>query len=275
MKYLILLSCLISSFIFSQNYSLNYVYNYKVDSTQASMISMDMVLDISPQRSKFYYKKLLTLDSLNKATGGVFSFSFPPQIVVKDNSKPLVFSNYIYSNDKYFVFPTKDKLSWQIIDSTKIHGKYRVQKAITNFGGRKWIAWFCPEIELNKGPFKFDSLPGLIIEIYDSKNNFHYELVSIEKRDKLYNTQNIVETKLGSKAIEITEKQYQDLLLKEYYDPFFKFKSMPEGSWSFSIFNRNISTLEELEGIKKDYQKQIKKLYNPIEINKAVHYPSE
>lgn len=32
-----------------------------------------------------------------------------------------------------------------------------------------------------EGPYKFHGLPGLIIEIYDAKNHYHFKLIGIEK----------------------------------------------------------------------------------------------
>jgi GLPGLI family protein len=50
-------------------------------------------------------------------------------------------------------------------------GNWEAQKATTEFGGRKWTAWFCEEIPLSDGPYKFKGLPGLIVKISDADNS--------------------------------------------------------------------------------------------------------
>ncbi len=84
---------------------------------------------------------------------------------------------------------------WQLTKETDTIAGYKVQKATSNFGGRGWIAWFCPEIPFNDGPYKFNGLPGLIIKVYDTRHHYSFELTSIEKLDKEI-------------AIEFIEKDY-------------------------------------------------------------------
>ena len=70
-------------------------------------------------------------------------------------------------------------LKWNILaDFTSILG-YDVQKATTEFGGRKWIAWFAKEIPIQSGPYKFFGLPGLILKIEDIHKNHIFELKGI------------------------------------------------------------------------------------------------
>ena len=45
----------------------------------------------------------------------------------------------------------------------------RVQaKAVTEFAGRKWTAWFTEELPFQDGPYKFRGLPGLIVKLEDA-----------------------------------------------------------------------------------------------------------
>ena len=44
-------------------------------------------------------------------------------------------------------------------------GEFETQKAETFIFGRKWTAWFSPEIPIQDGPYKFRGLPGLIVKI--------------------------------------------------------------------------------------------------------------
>lgn len=58
---------------------------------------------------------------------------------------------------------------------------YECRKATTEFAGRQYTAWFTPEIPLPFGPYKFGSLPGLILKIEDGKRQFVWEAVGFQR----------------------------------------------------------------------------------------------
>lgn len=60
---------------------------------------------------------------------------------------------------------------------------YPCWRAETTFRGRKWIAWYTPNIPVNAGPWKFNGLPGLILKIEDSKEQYSWKCIGI-KQDK-------------------------------------------------------------------------------------------
>ncbi len=68
-----------------------------------------------------------------------------------------------------------EKPEWEICDSTKTIIGYECIKAVTDYRGRKWTAWFSPEIPVQEGPWKLCGLPGLILEAYDTKKNYWFE----------------------------------------------------------------------------------------------------
>jgi GLPGLI family protein len=62
----------------------------------------------------------------------------------------------------------KEKLNgfeWQLIDSTKKVLGYDCRKAITKYRGRDYIAWFTTDLPFKAGPWKFNGLPGVILEV--------------------------------------------------------------------------------------------------------------
>lgn len=71
------------------------------------------------------------------------------------------------------------QIEWVITDEQKKFGNYDCTKANAEFRGRKYTAWFSPEIPINKGPYKFHGLYGLIFEIYDSKREVNFKLLNI------------------------------------------------------------------------------------------------
>lgn len=84
------------------------------------------------------------------------------------------------SYDCYYTEPTP-KQNWQITGETKTIVGYQCQKATCNFRGRNYTAWFAVDIPLSCGPWKFCGLPGLILKVYDDKNEYVFECVGIEQ----------------------------------------------------------------------------------------------
>jgi GLPGLI family protein len=78
--------------------------------------------------------------------------------------------------DKYKYTEPLNNFNWKLHDDYKnIEGR-NVQKATCYYGGRNWVAWFAKDIPIAAGPFIFHGLPGLIVEISDSKNYFEFTL---------------------------------------------------------------------------------------------------
>lgn len=67
-----------------------------------------------------------------------------------------------------------EKPEWEISDESKEIIGYQCFKATSDYRGRKWTAWFAPEIPLPEGPWKLCGLPGLILEAYDSNEEYHF-----------------------------------------------------------------------------------------------------
>lgn len=77
-------------------------------------------------------------------------------------------------------YDEKLMFNWKLKDEKKVIGEYKCKKAILNYGGRTWEAWYTEEIPISEGPYKFSGLPGMIIEIHDVHQNFSFSLFAIE-----------------------------------------------------------------------------------------------
>lgn len=180
-------------------------------------------------------------------------------------------TNYYFLGDSYFGFESHDRIDWKIISDTKTKENWKLQKATANFGGRIWEAWFTTDIPFSEGPYKFNGLPGLIVELKDSKNNFNFELTKIEKPQNA--NSNIVETFFKKKPINIIFNKYKELLIAHYNDPYSRFRSIRPGSWSIGRADDTyVDTIERLVKITKEEQTEIIKNNNPIELDKAINY---
>lgn len=86
-----------------------------------------------------------------------------------------------FYRDYYTYAEAPNHLQWALTEDTAMISGYRVQRATTAFGGRKWSAWFTEAIPMSEGPYKFCGLPGLIVRITDSKKQYRFELTGLKQ----------------------------------------------------------------------------------------------
>ncbi len=139
-----------------------------------------------------------------------------------------------------------DLFNWKLCGDTATIKGYKVQKATTDFGGRSWVAWFSPEIPYSNGPYKFNGLPGLILNIHDTRNHYVFELLTIEKpEDEL--------------MIEYLEQEFVETTKQE----FFKAKD---------AYNANLATWAKNKGASTKVQQNAARISrernNPIELKR-------
>ncbi|SHI82323.1 GLPGLI family protein [Flavobacterium haoranii] len=103
--------------------------------------------------------------------------------VVYHIEKNTMWSNFLYEKQIY-VKEVAPKIDWKIGKETKKIGVFNCKRATANFRGRNYTAWFTTEIPLPFGPWKFQGLPGLILEVYDTNKNVHWYFKTIEYPSK-------------------------------------------------------------------------------------------
>lgn len=83
------------------------------------------------------------------------------------------------ASDEFLLQEQLGSIQWTIEDDTKQIGNFKCQKASCRFRGRDYTAWFTPEIPVCFGPWKLNGLPGLILEVSDSKQEVIFFAVEI------------------------------------------------------------------------------------------------
>lgn len=86
--------------------------------------------------------------------------------------------------DSYQYEEEQPAISWILQDETKVILDHICHKAVINFRGRKYTAWFAEDIPLNHGPYLFNGLPGLIMELWDDKDHYHFTAMALDKTPK-------------------------------------------------------------------------------------------
>lgn len=142
-------------------------------------------------------------------------------------NQKVIYRTNIYHENKFIpVIVTEDipKLEWNLENETKEIGDFLCEKAILNFRGRDYIAWYTRMIPTRFGPWKFNGLPGLIVYLETDDKSIVFKLNHIQT---LPATELLPPT--GGKQISFEEYVYYE---EKVVDDFLKrLKSkLPRGS---------------------------------------------
>jgi GLPGLI family protein len=109
----------------------------------------------------------------------------------------------------YYTFEVETPtFNWAIhADTMKILNQI-CQKATCQFKGRSYEAWFAQEINVSEGPWKFNGLPGLILKIKDSRNDYVFEAIEIKKVDSEIVAGNSIAQKVSKEKFLSIYKYY-------------------------------------------------------------------
>ena len=156
------------------------------------------VLKFSNELSRFNWKQ--KSDSrwvINKVqpTGShdeqiVFTDSIGHVILMNLKSKNLLIRSFCAENEDY-LFEDKVDFEWEIGNRNKVIANLNCVNATTHFRGRDYQVWFTTDIPVSAGPWKFFGLPGLILEVEDSKKEVLIKLkeLRVEEQTKIINSE--------------------------------------------------------------------------------------
>ena len=143
-------------------------YGYQLDSVQAAA------------SSKTNNPKDVNLDAL---IGSVLSMKKPSykfRIHKSWKDEQITFYQNLFFDNYVFTQPLKMN-GWKIEKEFKDILGLKCQKASIDYSGRSFIAWFTEDIPMSDGPYVFNGLPGLILEVKDTQNYYSFELVGVQK----------------------------------------------------------------------------------------------
>lgn len=276
-NFLILLFLSALNLCLAQNQRFTYEYKFVSDSTNRAEVKSEIMnLDTTPKGSKFYSYTSYRSDSLMrvdlekqlKATGSI-NIKIDQR---KGNVRYTVAKNYTTGSIDFrirmgmdaFLVTEDRKIKWKILPDKEKIGNWDTQKAITDFGGRKWTAWFCSDIPIQDGPYKFSGLPGLVIKIEDNSKSHAYNLMEIKN---LRNLEPEIYAFEITKEIPLKPNEYKKLLLENRRDP-------AKGLRQISMDNGvviNMTNSADTDRLMKEREQrlleQVKKDNNLIEID--------
>ena len=236
---------------------LKYALNTKVQSTDLQ------VLLIGKNVSKYYSQYKLdycnfivdylkkghdTYPSINEE--GAWSYevfkNYPQGKQTVTDIASILLENFVYEEE----LPV---FEWRLGDEKQTVLSYSCQKATVSFRGRDFIAWFTTDIPVSNGPWKFGGLPGLILKLSDSENNFIYECQGLEQ---LKNKEPVKFYKLD--YTKISRKEL-DKLYRRFHDDYAAYRVATRGQGIYIVDPKtNKATYTEHASTKIPY--------NPIEL---------
>ncbi|BAP30031.1 uncharacterized protein CHSO_0994 [Chryseobacterium sp. StRB126] len=248
---------------------------YKKDSTSNNLTRENYNLDITGEDLAYYNRIYYINDSVFAAKNqyGGKGYRLTSFLTKKINND--TYQNYEYIGDvNFYRISETPKQQWTITDNIKKVDQITLQKATAKFGGRFWTAWFCKDIPFPYGPYKFNGLPGLIMELYDTEKDYYFKVIKSDKIPDDY--KRISLSNAISNMIPADQNKLNKLKIELFNSPF---KYVLNGRLSLSEGKRlqledgTILTKEELKPAEENERKKIRSFNNPIELDKAIKYP--
>lgn len=238
-KLLLLLIFLKTIQVFTQADIYNYKFTYDVvfklkilknKDTINETINEKMVLLLNNTKSLYISPTKLLIDSvrltINKKGGTPFELNaykkkLPDNKIKTSVEKIFKQKKYIFNYDMTLTNVAYEEslpvFNWKLKNTKKEILGYKCQLASLSYGGREYEAWFTENIEIQNGPYIFYGLPGLILEIYDTKKEYSFKLLGIAKEEKKFPEQkgNVVKTtkKDFDKAVTNVYKTIENRIL--------------------------------------------------------------
>lgn len=266
-KFSLMLFVLLVNITFAQSTKFIYQYNSVPDSTQKNHVHSEiMVLNINRDKSDYYGLDLFVSDSTLLADSKKGLMTMPPnkkmssdRMLKTSNSGRIKFITRI-GFTKYFV-DENISFNWTLHSEYINVLNYKAQKATTEYGGRKWTAWFAKDIPFQDGPYKFKDLPGLIIKIEDETKSHQFELVGIRNLE----SESIYPELNNYKLVNVTDSQFVKAFKNYRLNPVADLVGqIPDQRDASGNFRKGTDIVREFEKIRKE---DIAKDNNIIEID--------
>lgn len=270
---ILFLLLLIGLFAKSQSHRFVYDVEYKKDSTSDLTTKENYLLDIDKNEVLYYTRDFFVADSLiNNNIPFPKSMKLNTSTIIAHKIGNNDFDEYDLLENTILKLQTKDSQNWKLSDEKKQIKNITLQKATTNWGGRNWTAWFTTEIPFQEGPYKFHGLPGLIVEVFDDKSNYRFELAKSENIAKLEENQFIAMSK--QMGVSVSWEKYKSTKLKFYESPVNFIQNGNANDQEFFLNDGTKVNSNNSREINDRLRNTIKRYNNPIELSKAIRYPN-
>lgn len=169
------------------------LYEYKVTNSKSITDTYTTILQIGRDCSCFMDYTAFQSDSVNATPQAsdedikkyqmqeMKNSSFFDQTVLQNHPQGEMSVYSVIPPDYYMYKEKLCPIQWSLSNETDTVCGYVCQKATGEYGGRKWVVWYAPEIPTTYGPWKFCGLPGLVMRAYDTENIHRFEAITFRK----------------------------------------------------------------------------------------------
>jgi GLPGLI family protein len=155
--------------------------------------SLKFHLKFNSSNSIFNMEQQLSIDNSEYFTKMAILFTQGNKSFFCDNKDRLILELTSFLDKDFIISSSMDDLKWTLTKEKKTIGGYVCYKAMTIIemdipNGKKefnYIAWYCPELSFNYGPFNIVGLPGLVLEY--SNDKLTYSAIKVNLSKKLLN----------------------------------------------------------------------------------------
>ncbi|NJM80475.1 MAG: GLPGLI family protein [Flavobacterium sp.] len=120
-----------------------------------------------------------TVGTINLNNSELYT-NFVGNQVYFDSEKDSLWSYLIGGMGNMYVKEKRPTIKWKFEKETKKIGNYTCNKVTSTFRGRDYTVWYTKAIPIPYGPWKFNGLPGLVLEGYDSEYKIYFYFKNME-----------------------------------------------------------------------------------------------
>ncbi|MCT2563917.1 GLPGLI family protein [Chryseobacterium herbae] len=253
------------NFICCQNMTFLYEVSYKSSPNESISKTENYYLDLFGSESVFRSENDRQTDSIVYNNGRAFAnyIDFNQLYCRKNINTKKVYKTVttpLY-NDVFDILA--EDINWKVLPETMMIADMNCQKAVLEYGGRNWEAWFTVRIPIQEGPYVFYGLPGLIVKISDEKKNYSFSLVESHKSEQ----SNLFRIRKG-KLIDWA--MFEKIQRNFYSEPFAELKARN---------TKMIVTDDKGNKLDRNYDDMSEKMRitlrarnNPVELNHKIDY---
>lgn len=211
-----IISCLVAIAATAQtaDIEVSYRYCHPVQTMRSAEpdITNQYILLTDGYKSKFYSPKTEYIDSIESTPEGFEKFNTFKRICYEKKQSehiPRVDGSFYITKSKRdnkmqtydIASATRFKweepiphIKWVTTDTTMNIAGYECFMATAEVHGRKWTAWFTPEIPVSDGPWKLCGLPGLILQAACDGGQYSFVADGIQQKQnpeyRIYGNEN-------------------------------------------------------------------------------------
>ncbi|MBL4939384.1 MAG: GLPGLI family protein [Lutibacter sp.] len=173
---------IISNYVYSQNsIEIEYAFNDNASIYNSKLILTDSISLFTIYDTKIKEKEN---DVVNTEKGISIRISKPKsqnRTLLQSNYDSLIYYNMNLGKKFYTITELKPKFEWVLEERSKTILNFKCNSAKMKFRNKEYVAYYTTEIPFNGGPWKYNGLPGLILELKSLDNKINFRALSIKR----------------------------------------------------------------------------------------------